>query len=151
MRIVYALTCFHQVLFTAYTIVVIILAIDGGGRHEFYLSTSQVLHLVKVNFIAQPFGIAATGIGKISVAFLILRILDSTALWRWQKCYLWCTIMLTSIFTILPSVFLFTQCKSPKAIWTPSLLLKGHCWKPHVVVNFLTFTSSKLSCLLVLN
>ena len=78
------LTDVIKAIFLALTIIVAFLTLNGGTRHEYYLASHphKALYVVKLNYIAQPHGIMAVGMGKISVAFTILRIMGVTSFWR---------------------------------------------------------------------
>lgn len=132
---------YGQIVFVAMTIIVGFLGSHGGTRHAYYLSPTEFLYVVKLNYTAQPFGIVAVGMGKISVAFILLRILGNTSLWH--RLSLWITIALTFIFTVLTAIFTFTQCNPPAALWTPELRPTAHCWEPSVQANFSIFSSSE--------
>jgi hypothetical protein len=113
---------------------------NGGTRHVYYLTPEEAAYVIKLNYIAQPFGIVAVGLGKVAVALLILRIVGNTSIWR--KRFLWVLIVLTGVFTILTAIFTFVQCKTPAALWTPALQATTDCWDPSVQSNFSIFASA---------
>ncbi|TGO40414.1 hypothetical protein BHYA_0037g00130 [Botrytis hyacinthi] len=64
-------------------------AVKRGYRHVFYLIPSQVIETVKVNLVAQAFRITSPTLGKLSVGFLMQRILGPHTLRRkWLIHYL---------------------------------------------------------------
>lgn len=130
-----------QVLYAALTIVVGFIGGNGGTRHLIYLTDpSHLTYVLKLEYIAQPFGIVAVGTGKISVAFLILRILGQTG--KWRQRFLWCLIVITLIFTSTNAIFNFTQCSPAAALWDLSLRPTASCWDPTVEDNYGIFVSS---------
>ena len=133
-----------QALFIALTIVVSLFAASGGVRHAYYMSESKLLHVTKLGFIAQPIATIAQGLSKISVAFLLLRILGNVIL-PWRKVLLWLVIIITAILSIIQSFLTFYQCKNPEALWNPIVAKTTSCWNPNVQANFAIFTSSQ-SC-----
>ncbi|KAL8787321.1 MAG: hypothetical protein Q9195_007816 [Heterodermia aff. obscurata] len=128
-------------LFIALTIVVSLFAASGGVRHAYYMSESKLLHVTKLGFIAQPIATIAQGLSKISVAFLLLRILGNVIL-PWRKVLLWLVIIITAILSIIQSFLTFYQCKNPEALWNPVVAKTTSCWNPIVQTNFAIFTSS---------
>ncbi|GLA03608.1 hypothetical protein AnigIFM60653_003244 [Aspergillus niger] len=72
------------------------LAVIGGARHLYYLSTEQQLQVVKFDWIAQTFGIAGFAAGKASVALQIQRILGPSRRQinrvRWTRWLLWAAV-----------------------------------------------------------
>lgn len=113
---------------------------NGGTRHVYYLTAPQATYVVRLNYIAQPFGIMAVATGKLAVGFLILRLVGSTS--KWRKYSLWFLMILTTIISILAAVFTFTQCQVPAALWNPALRQTTHCWEPAVQSNFSIFSAS---------
>jgi len=129
-----------QALFASLTIIVGFIGGNGGARHVYYLSIDQAKYVLKLNYIAQPFGIVAVGTGKIAVGLMILRLFGSASLWR--KRALWSLLLLTAIITILTAIFTYTQCNIPAALWEPSLRATTYCWNPSVQSNFSIFSAS---------
>lgn len=60
-----------------------------------------------MTWILQLFWIVAFGTGKMSVAFLLLRLLGPSAFWR--KCFLRVNIVLTFISNALAAIFTFSS------------------------------------------
>ncbi|KAI8623178.1 hypothetical protein F5Y19DRAFT_481976 [Xylariaceae sp. FL1651] len=108
------------ILFAALTIIVGFIGHNGGTRHEFYLSQQQALYVVKLNYVAQPWG----------------------PLSRWRKIFLWVLLALNLVITILAAIFTFTQCSPPAPLWEPSLRDTAQCWDPSVQSNFSIFSAS---------
>src|SRR4051812_813440 len=91
-----------QALFIALSIVVTLIGVAGGDRHLFYIiqNPANTSYILKLAFISQFFAIMTVGIGKASVAFLILRILPKHGS-KWRKWALWATIVSTTVFSSL--------------------------------------------------
>lgn len=115
-----------------------VLAMNNGCRHSYYLSPSELLSAMRLNWISQPFAITALATGKISVAFLILRIIGKST---WRRRLLYFCILSNSIFCSLAIIFTYVQCKPVEALWDPSV--KAKCWKPESQSNFSVFVGSK--------
>ncbi|KAI1759504.1 hypothetical protein GGR53DRAFT_141107 [Hypoxylon sp. FL1150] len=128
------------VLFVALTIIVGFIGTNGGTRHVYYLEQYTVQYVLKLNYIAQPFGIAAVGTGKIAVGFTILRILGSTS--KYMKRIMITLMILTGIITTVTAIFTFTQCEIPAALWEPSIRSTTFCYDPSIQSNFSIFSAS---------
>lgn len=115
-------------MFLAASILTTIIAINGGARHLYYLSPSQVSTVVKFNWANQPFAIAVVALGKISAAFLVLRILHGTTVWR--KWFLYGSMSITVIAAIVAILILFVQCSPPRALW--DAVPGAKCWDASV-------------------
>lgn len=133
----------RQIILAALTIVVSFIAFNGGTRHVVYLgqNPADALYVVKLNWIAQPFGIAALGTGKISIALLIIRLLDRAS--KWRRWILYGTSVWTLVNCALMIIFTFVQCRDPRALWTPELMATTKCWHPSTQPNFAIYGSSK--------
>lgn len=115
----------------AASIVTTLLALNGGARHLYYLSPPQISAAVKLDWVAQPFAIAAFGLGKISTAFLVLRILKGATVWR--KKFLYGSMGITIVSTTVSIVVLFAQCSPPRALWDQ--VPGAKCWSANVGVD----------------
>jgi hypothetical protein len=96
--------------------------------------------LLKLNWIAQPLAIFCLGSAKISVAFLITRLLNRTSVWRRWSLYI--TSALTAINTCLMIIFTFAQCEKPAALWDDELRPSVKCWDPSIQSNFSIYGAS---------
>ena len=126
----------------ALTIDVSIMASSGGARHAYYLSEPQLLYVTKLGYIAQPIATLAQGLSKISVAFLLGRILGSV-ISIFRKRSLWLIIIITAINAVMQVFLTFYQCQNPEALWNPVLAKTTYCWNPSVQANFAIYTSSQ--------
>lgn len=113
---------------------------NGGTRHIYYLEPEKAVYSLKINFIAQPFGIIAVATGKIAVAALYLRILPSIS-WK-IRFFLHGLITITGVLAIITIILTFRQCENIAALWDPSLQPTTYCWDPAVQINFSIFTAS---------
>ena len=98
---------------------------------------------MRINWLAQPFMIMALATGKISVAFLILRIMRKSV---WRRGFLVYGAMIGSfVFCSIAVILTFAQCRPVTALWDPRLLVKGEakCWPPRRQANFSVFAGSE--------
>ncbi|KAL8960233.1 MAG: hypothetical protein Q9183_005503, partial [Haloplaca sp. 2 TL-2023] len=96
----------------------------GIGRHVYYLRQENAVKATRLDWLAQAFVITALTIGKISVAFFILRLSNT----RWHTWFLH-TVNVTLIIINIPLIVLtYAQCKPAALLWDPSLT--GYCWDP---------------------
>lgn len=99
-------------------------ATNGGCRHIFYLEPAQVVETVKLNFVAQAFGITAPTLGKLSVGVLMVRILGPHTVYR--KWFIYITMAIYALWTALTVIFTYVQCTPTSALWSPTPDMK--CW-----------------------
>lgn len=114
------------------------LAVNKGCRHLYYLQPSEQVYAMRLEFIITPFAVMALGTGKISVAFLILRIMGQST---WRRRLLYFSIISTFIFCGLAVIFTYIHCIPVQALWDPSVEAK--CWKPETQSDFNLFVGSK--------
>ena len=126
----------YQALSIAFSIFLTVLALNHGCQHQYYLSHDQLILATKISWIAQPFAIMALATGKISVAFLILRISGTNV---WRKAFLNFTMISNFCVCALASIVTYAQCSPANALWTH----KGKCWKPEKQTTIAVFTGSK--------
>ncbi|KAF2661486.1 hypothetical protein K491DRAFT_586977 [Lophiostoma macrostomum CBS 122681] len=130
------------IVFLPFTIIISILSFEGGTRHMVYLAQdpAHVEYILKLNWIAQPLAIFCLGSAKVAVAFLILRLLNRTSVWRRWSLYI--ASAWTIINTILMIVFTFVQCEDPAALWNAEARKRTKCWDPSVQSTFSTYGAS---------
>ena len=99
----------------------------------------------RLNWIAQPFAIMGLAFGKISVAFLLLRLIGPKSFWR--RNFLYFTMIGSFLFCALATIFTFVQCNPVQALWNPTLVPAGQakCWEPHTQSDFSLFVGSESS------
>ena len=131
-----------QMAFVPLTILISLFSFDGGTRHLAYLSAdpAHMVRVTRLNWIAQPLCIFCLGSGKISIAFLILRLLSRASVWR--KWSLYVAVVWTAINTFLMILFTFIQCKDVAALWDESIKEKTECWDPSVQSSFSIYGAS---------
>ncbi|MCJ1405544.1 hypothetical protein MMC11_008772 [Xylographa trunciseda] len=130
-----ALTISFTIIWTVYGQV-------GGCRHVYYLSTAQQESATRLNWISQAFCIMAIAFGKVSVAFLILRLGPPD---KFRRYLLYFAAGSMTVLYIFESIITFAQCSPPRALWTFDLPAK--CW-PSKVLTISAITLSSYSALL---
>lgn len=124
-----------------WSIVLTLYAQKGGSMHIQDVAKTgpdNVANVLFLNWLSQVFGILGVAAGKISVAALLLAIIQLTEL-RWQRIFLWIVpVTLASLVAISCSTLTFAQCTPAKALWDQRVT--GKCIDPHVMSSFGTFT-----------
>ncbi|CAF9923648.1 hypothetical protein IMSHALPRED_005982 [Imshaugia aleurites] len=128
------------ILYISTTIAETFAVLDGAGRHLYYLKPPEIQLVTKITWIENPLGIMALAIAKMSVAFLILRIIGPST--RWRKWSLYLSVGLTFTIGTLACILTFAQCNPPRALWEPTEVPWAKCWKPSVQSNFAIFTGA---------
>ncbi|OAA64104.1 integral membrane protein [Akanthomyces lecanii RCEF 1005] len=126
-----------------WSIVLTLYAQKGGSMHIHDVAKTgpdNVANVLFLNWLSQVFGILGVAAGKISVAALLLAIIQLTEL-RWQRIFLWIVpVTLASLVAIACSTLTFAQCTPAKALWDQRVV--GKCIDPHVMSSFGTFTGA---------
>lgn len=105
----------------------------GIGRHIYDLPARDGILATKLDWLSQAPIIIALTAGKISVAFLILRI----SVTKWHAYFLH-TINVTLVFINIPLiVWTYHQCKPAALLWDPSI--KGTCQDASMQGSFAKF------------
>ncbi|MCJ1282166.1 hypothetical protein MMC26_001489 [Xylographa opegraphella] len=131
-----------MVLTLSFTIIWTVYGQVGGCRHVYYLSIPQQESATKLNWISQAFCIMAIAFGKVSVAFLILRLGPRDKLRR--RLLYFAAASMTILYTV-ESIITFAQCSPPRALWTFDL--PARCW-PSKALTISALTLSAYSALL---
>ena len=99
--------------FLAYCCFLTAYALRGGGRHVFYLEQdpARLTEVLKLNWLSQPWAIMSLGLGKISVAFLMLRLVGPFI--KARRSFLWTLIVLTFVFSAVASILTFAVSFAP--------------------------------------
>ncbi|KAJ5881366.1 uncharacterized protein N7529_000038 [Penicillium soppii] len=87
--------------------------------------------------IAFPFNIGAFSFPNISIAILIVHLLDPHSLRKW---FLYAMVTFQVIFAMISVLIVFFQCKPTAMLWNPTL--KGTCWSSDVFDNFSYWVSA---------
>ena len=103
------------------------------GRHEYYLSRQERIATTKYNVILNVVLVMSSCFSKISVCFLLLRLLKD-AVARKRKLFLWSLIVLLSIYNVVDIISLLVQCRPTAYIWDKAI--QGSCWDPEVQDGF---------------
>ena len=105
------------------------------------MQTSEASYALELNYLSQPFAIAAILAGKISVALMILRMIKRSYLWT--RRLLWAVIVTCVAIFIISYTLFFAQCHPLKAWWTSPLMVKTNCWDMSVGKIFGVFSGSE--------
>ncbi|KAF7511805.1 hypothetical protein GJ744_003536 [Endocarpon pusillum] len=126
------------IVYLAGLVLCTVYVVNGGGRHLYYLKPDEIVTVMKYNLICQPFGVMASALGKVSVAFLVLRLIGPTTVWR--RRFLYSNAMLFMLLSILSFVLFFAQCTPLRATWEP--VPGARCWNPTVTTTYGIFQSA---------
>ncbi|MCJ1316300.1 hypothetical protein MMC15_001621 [Xylographa vitiligo] len=97
---------------------------NGVGRHTVFLSPQnqeEISHWAFYHWVVVTVGISFV---KLSVAFLLLRLVTSV----WYKRLLWGTIAFLIAATLVAAMTLIFSCVPPAANWDPTLLPTAKCF-----------------------
>lgn len=121
------------------------------GKHAAALilekGLGQVSLAVKVNLIANPFGIMAYSFPNISVAILINRILAPNKL---RSIALYVLVITQVLSAAVSCVIIFVQCIPSEFIWNPDPALNPTCMSPGVVSGYSYFVGCRLKFMTLL-
>lgn len=96
------------------------------------------MSVLKLNWVLQPFAIMALATAKISVAFVMLRIIPSATVWARRILHF--AIVSTFLTSAIASILTFVQCDPPRALW--EFGVKGaKCWDPRVQSDYAIFSA----------
>ncbi|VTT76265.1 unnamed protein product [Fusarium fujikuroi] len=111
------------VLNTGFTVFTTVAAVHGMGQHYEDLEVPQFAHAMLYILIGQVFVALATGMGKVSVAMFLLRIVMKP----WHRWFLWFCAVSMVIMSIFLAVTVFAQCTPAESIWNPELADQRVC------------------------
>ncbi|KAL9607896.1 MAG: hypothetical protein Q9167_007234 [Letrouitia subvulpina] len=115
----------------------------GIGRHVYYLDHPSAVYATKLDWLCQAFVITALTIGKVSVAFFILRLSNT----RWHFYFLH-TINITLLLINVPLIiWTYAQCKPTALLW--DLTLPGRCQDPKMQGSFAIFQGYDATSLMI--
>ncbi|KAF2872239.1 hypothetical protein BDV95DRAFT_605867 [Massariosphaeria phaeospora] len=101
--------------------------IYGGTRHVYYIEPDKLQVVLKYNFLAQPFGVFANALAKISIAmFLTFRVMSPAMIWR--KRLLYVTTAIFGVLSVVAAICVLIQCIPTRALWEP--VVGAKCWNP---------------------
>ncbi|KAI3394965.1 hypothetical protein diail_2023 [Diaporthe ilicicola] len=107
----------------------------GLGRHEDTLTPGEIVQVAKWDWIPQPFSIMNLAFVKLSISFMLLRILGPQA--KWSRCFLYVNMILFTITMAVASILTFVQCDPPRALW--EAVPGAKCWDASVQAGYATF------------
>lgn len=106
----------------------------GMGKHAAYLTPHELMQAVKINFIANPFGVMAYSLPNISVAIFLNRILAPN---RARKITLYTITVAQSVIAAISLIILFAQCHPTEFLWNPTI--RATCLPPSVLTGYSYF------------
>ncbi|KAM0799558.1 hypothetical protein BDR22DRAFT_784927, partial [Usnea florida] len=106
----------------------------GSGRHAYYIGLPATSKAIRLEVIADWFGIISVALPKLAVACLYTRLFNQTPLHKWILYGLSISCIVTqTICAILLSV----QCRPIEGMWDP--LIEPKCWSPSVLIDYAIF------------
>jgi hypothetical protein len=96
-------------------------SIYGLGRHAATLQMPDVIHAMKLVWIAFQFTPSAEATGKISVAFLLMRVTTN----KYWKTFFVTLIVLNILINIGMMFSILMSCWPVRMLWDPRV--SGHC------------------------
>lgn len=107
------------------------------GRYWVIVSQTSTLETVGESKTCLAFNIAAFSFPNVSIAILIVNILDPNP-WRARFLYGMCWLQVLSAMLIV--VLIFTQCRPVEMMWNPAV--QGTCWDPDIFNGYSYFVSA---------
>lgn len=130
--------CFKKVILIAYASILLAAADRGLGRHTAYIEEYGDLSDVSLfSQIAQSLAIMACTLGKTAFAITLMRIFVQA----WVLRILWFIIVTMNLANFLCAIFVFAQCRDPRALWDFDII--STCWPDYVFTNFSLFVGCK--------
>ncbi|KAI1354449.1 integral membrane protein [Xylaria sp. FL0043] len=106
----------------------------GVGRHAIYLLEEQRVNAVKFIWLSVPFSPGSAAVGKISIALLLMRLMNRG---RLRKAFLCALIVLLIIVNLLLIIVTFAQCRPVTFLWQRvGSNSHGTCWSPTVQQDY---------------
>jgi hypothetical protein len=102
-----------------YTIAAVFLSISisyGFGKHAVHIPLENVAPTLYYSAIAQPLGIGAYCLPKMSVVMLIISLMGTRKRGVW---FLWTVIVILFVTSATTAIFRFAQCNPPNHLWHP--------------------------------
>lgn len=110
----------------------------GMGRHIQSLSIEHAIQAVKINLIANPFGIMAHSLPNIAVAIFIDHVLYLS---HRKRAALYTLVIFQNLIAVVSCVLIFTQCNPPASLWNPTDKPVS-CLSRDLVIHYSTFIGS---------
>ncbi|KAL8998442.1 MAG: hypothetical protein Q9169_002479 [Polycauliona sp. 2 TL-2023] len=108
----------------------------GIGRHVYYLEHQDAVLATKLDWLCQAFVITALTIGKVSVAFFILRLSNT----KWHFYFLHTINVTLGLINVPLIIWTYAQCRPSALLWDPTL--PGTCQDPKMQGSFAIFQGS---------
>jgi hypothetical protein len=125
-------TNFLQLLAFICTVFVTLEVQFGVGRHIVYLQPPDIVQAVKMIWMTQPFSTMSACFGKISVALLLMRLMNRN---KRQELVLWFIIISLFIVNLMCVIVTFSQCTPVWQLWEGPRP-NPYCWDPRIQQNF---------------
>ncbi|EFR05202.1 integral membrane protein [Nannizzia gypsea CBS 118893] len=106
----------------------------GTGRHQVFLSEAQRTQADKYNWISQSFHVMSTNWAKVSIMFLLLRLIQKA---KSQAPYIYGGMVLLTLSNVMCVYTIFGQCTPVQSLWDHSI--PGKCWNPSVQRDYAFF------------
>jgi hypothetical protein len=103
----------------------------GVGRHIMYLDPPEIVQAIKHEILAQPFGVLAPTLARISFALFLMKFTGHRKMLKWA---LWSVVWLQAITNLAAIIQILAQCKHFASLWDSSV--KGYCQPAMVQVGF---------------
>ncbi|KAK3314345.1 integral membrane protein [Apodospora peruviana] len=108
----------------------------GVGKHAAHIPPPDLIKAVEWIWISAPFSTMSACFGKISIALLILRMINRN---KTYTIFLWTLIVLLFIINLLLTIITFAQCTPVTWLWdqlNPAAGYVGSCWDPNIQKNY---------------
>lgn len=117
----------------------------GVGKHAADIPAPDLLKAVEWIWISAPFSTMSACFGKISIALLILRMINRK---KAYTIFLWTLIVLLFIINLVLAIITFAQCTPVTWLWdqlNPAIKDHGSCWNPNIQKDYGYFQGCMLS------
>lgn len=110
------------------------------GRHAQHLEEAKLVSTIRLNFIANPFGIMAYSLPNISVAIVLNRIIAPS---RYFRMTIYTVAIAQSIIAAISCILLFAQCTPSEHLWNPTVA--ATCMPSSVITGYSYFVGGTAS------
>ena len=114
---------------------------SGGGRHFYYLETSQTIETAKWAYWSQLVNRIGLFFAKVSVSLFLLRLVVFR---DWVKVLLYANIAILSISLVACSTVYLVQCNPISKNW--NLLILGSCLPKSWIVAVIRTNAGTVTC-----
>lgn len=112
----------------------------GTGQHLTTLSLPEAVHAFKTELITSSVSCQCFAWPKLSVALLLIRLLNPP---RRTRILFYCLTGFLILCSCILTIFWYVQCSPTSAYWDPRV--KGSCWPRAVITDMGYFTGCTLS------